>query len=996
MEAAAKLMHEQHTVPINNRKRCFGTGRIICTQPRRISCTSVAERVCFERNEKIGARVGYQIRFEQRATDSTELLYCTDGILLRFLVGNPKLEGISCVIVDEAHERGVHTDTILLILKDLVLERKDTAEPLKVVLMSATIDASNFLRYFDPKSTIQFNNMASEQNDNREEKVYAITTGDSNDKDEECPFTVSFIEIPGKTNYPIKEYFIEDLFLLGSQFTPRSPSSHRGRKSSALETRNAWASSSDAVKAKYKELGLDMKNNSRDQWKYLSAILQQPFEVDVDLICNVVEHIEHSESLDNSSTLGSILIFVPGWADITNVIKQLEVTSRKRFQGCKWNLLPLHSMVPPKDQLKVFDDPKKGVRKIVISTNLAETSITIEDVVYVIDSGLMRGTTYNPHTNIAALETMQISRSNAQQRRGRAGRCKPGTLFKLYSELEFIEEMSDHELPEMLRTPVEELCLRVKALQLPGDLPVREVLRKAIDPPNVIAVENAETLLIELGAFECTGLGETMTPLGWKLSMLPIHPCLGKMLLLGSLFARYSEQKSTSGDGNILPSLISICSTLSFKSPFVLPFGKEKEADDARKEFGRGLHSDHLLFAKVLDEYNQRKSRGDIRTWLGKNYMSGKTLEMTDRIKQDLMRYLQDIDVNVEVSPDTNIRARQLFHDELNTPLLSAILAASLNISFLPPGNKKLSSVHGGSLCSTHPSSLLSMLESLGDANALWKRYRHLLRNDNHPIVESFVLDQPDKLFIVGWFERLKTSDVYLRDCSLISDPLPMILLLPGIRQRGDTKRSLAKGDEVSPFANDPTIFEVIGCKAGFGGITHNPRQKNLATSSLLLKVRDDNTARLLSDLRQKLGVFFAAVLARDANSNPSEGTETCLRDVFSGLACLIDHSHSLYISSEYSSAKRNDDHDTKDVIALHNYAACQTLNPNLDESDASSSEDDSHMRYGKGYSVTYSDGGDNVRGNGHSRIKRGRGNSWGRGGAKCGRGRGRSGGRNR
>jgi len=376
--------------------------------------------------------------------------------------------------------------------------------------------------------------------------------------------------------------------------------------------------------------------------------------------------------------------------------------------------------------------------------------------------------------------------------------------------------------------------------------------------------------------------------------------------------------------------------------------------------------------------------------------MSGKTLEMTDRIKQDLMRYLQDIDVNVEVSPDTNIRARQLFHDELNTPLLSAILAASLNISFLPPGNKKLSSVHGGSLCSTHPSSLLSMLESLGDANALWKRYRHLLRNDNHPIVESFVLDQPDKLFIVGWFERLKTSDVYLRDCSLISDPLPMILLLPGIRQRGDTKRSLAKGDEVSPFANDPTIFEVIGCKAGFGGITNNPRQKNLATSSLLLKVRDDNTARLLGDLRQKLGVFFAAVLARDANSNPSEGTETCLRNVFSGLACLIDHSHSLYISSEYSSAKRNDDHDTKDVIALHNYAACQTLNPNLDESDASSSEDDSHMRYGKGYSVKYSDGGDNVRGNGHSRIKRGRGNSWGRGGAKCGRGRGRSGGRNR
>ncbi len=201
MEEAAKLMHQQFSAPIDADNRCFGTGRIICTQPRRISATSVTERVCFERNEKIGDRVGYQIRFEHRASDTTELLYCTTGILLRFLSSNPKLEGISAgkgfeldwrnclscwhltlslrfieVIVDEIHERSVHSDFLLLILKDLVLERKATEEPLKIVLMSATIDASNLLQYFGADS------------------------GDNYGICDQNPMSVHFMEIPGNTS----------------------------------------------------------------------------------------------------------------------------------------------------------------------------------------------------------------------------------------------------------------------------------------------------------------------------------------------------------------------------------------------------------------------------------------------------------------------------------------------------------------------------------------------------------------------------------------------------------------------------------------------------------------------------------------------------------------------------------------------------------------------------------------------------------------------------
>ena len=120
-----------------------------------------------------------------------------------------------------------------------------------------------------------------------------------------------------------------------------------------------------------------------------------------------------------------------------------------------WELIPLHSMVSPIEQMKIFDRPAhSGSRKIIVSTVLAETSITIEDVVYVIDTGLMKGTTYSLHTNIASLQTLQISRSNSQQRRGRAGRCQDGKFFKLYSQYEFLHEMLDHEVPEMLRMPV--------------------------------------------------------------------------------------------------------------------------------------------------------------------------------------------------------------------------------------------------------------------------------------------------------------------------------------------------------------------------------------------------------------------------------------------------------------------------------------------------------------------------------------------------------------
>ena len=491
--------------------------------------------------------------------------------------------------------------------------------------------------------------------------------------------------------------------------------------------------------------------------------------------------------------------------------------------------------------------------------------------------------------------------------------------------------MRDHEAPEMLRTPVEELCLQARSLRLPGHLPVEEILQKAIDPPHQLAVENAVSLLTELGAFESKD--EIMTPLGWSLSQMPLHPCLGKMLLLGSLFTKYLDDDES--NESLMESLIATCSTLSFKSPFTLPFGKEKEADRARKLYGQGLFSDHLLFAKVLKEYNHLSSsggRGEMYSWLDKNFLSKKTLEMTEKIKQDLQRNLRDLDM------DSGDRRRQIDSKApVSRPLISAILASSLSISFTSPTSKKVNSLHGGVACSVHPSSLLSMIESAGNDRMLWKSYKHLLQDrNNDEVVEEFVLDQPDKIFILCWFERLKTSDVYLRDCTLLSDPMPLLLLLPGVHQRGINSKGSQKSEEKnvnSPYAEDPTIFAVQGGVASQGGDgdSNNP---------LLLKAKDETTARLLFDLRTKLSTFFDAILSSQSKGNNNPTAEKITQSVFHGLKSLIEESHSLYMTD----VRRDiSDADILEVRHLHNSADCDVLNPNKEEEEDDVDFEESH-----------------------------------------------------
>ncbi|EKX39133.1 hypothetical protein GUITHDRAFT_143740 [Guillardia theta CCMP2712] len=319
---------------------------IICTQPRRISAISVADRVANERCETLGDTVGYQIRLEVKRSERTRLLFCTTGVLLRRLVVDPELSGVSHVIVDEIHERGINEDFILIILKDLL-----RANPsLKIVLMSATLNAQHFQEYFSG-----------------------------------CPL----LHIPGFT-FPEEE----------------------------LSTRYA-------------------KYSNRTKQNLLNW---DPDKTDLDVVLSTLEFICEGQRD------GAVLVFLTGWDEIS---KLLDKSKESRILGDsrRVRVLPLHGSMPTVNQREIFDRPPPGIRKVILSTNIAETSITIDDIVFVVDTGKVK---------------------------------QDGVCYKLYPS-SVHEKMEEYQVPEILRTPLEELCLQIKALSLGF---IESFLLKAMNPPD--------------------------------------------------------------------------------------------------------------------------------------------------------------------------------------------------------------------------------------------------------------------------------------------------------------------------------------------------------------------------------------------------------------------------------------------------------------------------------------------------------------------------------
>ncbi|KAF2453159.1 P-loop containing nucleoside triphosphate hydrolase protein [Lineolata rhizophorae] len=527
---------------------------IVCTQPRRISALGLAERVAEERAEpRVGAEVGYAIRGESRTTrgngeGSTKILFCTTGVLLRRLqtagagtgpqaeaqaekrapedVAADALADVSHVFVDEVHERSLDTDFLLVLLREVLRaqrKRRQVGEQeLKVVLMSATMDAEAFEEYFSEVGS------------------------------------VGMIEIEGRT-FPVDDFYLEDVVRM-TGFRGSA-----GLLSMGEETEYAGE---DGDELQAKATGAMVRSLGPG--------------INYELICETVRGI-HEEL---GSKDGAILVFLPGTMEIERTVQILRSIP-------KIHALPLHASLLPLEQRRVFPPAPPGRRKVVVATNVAETSITIPDIVAVIDTGRVKETSFDPVSRTVRLAETWASRAACNQRRGRAGRVTKGNCYRLFTHAIWNRQMPERPEPEIRRVPLEMLCLAVKAM---GVSDVARFLAGAPTPPDSSAVGSALSLLVRMGALDGSADDPgDLTALGRHLAMIPADLRVGKLLVLAATLGA-------------LEAGLTIAATLSVRFPFVVPRDKRDASRAARAAFAPRGQGDVLADLRAFEAWDSLRS----------------------------------------------------------------------------------------------------------------------------------------------------------------------------------------------------------------------------------------------------------------------------------------------------------------------------------------------------------------------------------------------------
>ena len=581
---------------------------IICTQPRRIAAISVARRVAVERNERLGNSVGYSVRFDGRPPEpGGSIHYLTTGVLLKQIQEDrdQALAGVSHILVDEVHERDLNNDFLLVILKNLLEDRRAAGRPpIKIILMSATIDTTLFCKYF----------------------------GDWY-PDNMCPL----IKVPGRT-FPVTSHFLEDIHLqLRSTYPVHEAMELYSRHSDdyvsgELELDNSSASRSRARPSEDTEV--DGSDHSRSIINWTSkGVIDDDGEVNfavnkhdtftpVGLMSVTIAHIL------KTTTEGSILVFLPGLPEIVALEKLLKQTKPLGIDfgnNPNYKVYVLHSSLPNMQQ-EVFAKVGPRRRKIILATNVAETSVTIPDVMYVVDSSKQREMQYDKTRRISALVSTWTAKSNAQQRAGRAGRVQHGHYYTMATRARY-DSFETASKPEILRIDLQTLCLQIKKMGVEN---IWEFLKRAIEPPSRSAVKSA---IEELQALRALDKDESLTPLGRYLSALPLAPSIGKMVVLASIF-------------RCLDPILILAAASSAKSPFLNPLSLRDEAEKCRAKWAMGTGSDQAAIINAFQEWRRlrRIGRGSWqpdRQFARDNFLHHETLCNMVRIADQLVDVLQ-------------------------------------------------------------------------------------------------------------------------------------------------------------------------------------------------------------------------------------------------------------------------------------------------------------------------------------------------------------------
>ncbi|KAF9768217.1 hypothetical protein IL306_014512 [Fusarium sp. DS 682] len=538
--------------------------KVGCTQPRRVAAMSVAARVAEEVGVKVGNEVGYTIRFEDCTSDKTILKYMTDGMLLREFMTDPELSGYSALMIDEAHERTVHTDILLALIKDLSRSRPD----LKLLISSATMNAEKFAQYFD-----------------------------------DAPI----FNIPGR-RYPVDIYY-----------TP-APEAN-----------------------------------------YLAAAITTTFQI------------------HTTQPKGDILIFLTGQDEIEAAELEIAQTAKKLGNRIKELVIcPIYANLPSELQSKIFEPTPDGARKVVLATNIAETSLTIDGIVYVIDPGYVKENVYNPATGMSNLVVVPCSRASANQRSGRAGRVGPGKCFRLYTKFAYMNEMDESTTPEIQRTNLNGVVLQLKSLG------INELLEfEFMDPPPTEALIGALNQLFALQALNHRG---ELTKLGRQMAEFPTDPMLAKAVLAADKEGCVEEVLS-------IVSMLGEASALFFR-----PKDKKIHADSARNRFTIKDGGDHIT---LLNVWNQWVDSDFSPIWAKENFLQQRSLTRARDVRDQLAKLCERVEVAPSTCGASNLR-----------PIKRAITAGFFpNAARLQKSGDGYRTVKNNTAVWIHPSSVLMAVD---------------------------------------------------------------------------------------------------------------------------------------------------------------------------------------------------------------------------------------------------------------------------------------------
>ncbi|KIW05749.1 uncharacterized protein PV09_03605 [Verruconis gallopava] len=618
--------------------------KIYCTQPRRISAISLAQRVSEEMGELPGdvgtarSLVGYAVRLESKVSAHTRLVYATVGVVLRMLESSRSLDDITHLIIDEVHERSIDTDFLLIVLKSLMIRRPE----LKVILMSATVDATRFSQYLN---------------------------------------NAPIINVPGRT-FPVQTKFLEDAIEL-TGFSNADVTSSKHDNDDGFGDVEIEGGTSGIPK--------QLQGYSAATLNALSHY--DEYRIDFELIVRLLEKMATDPAYTSYSK--ATLVFLPGIAEIRELNDLL--TGSSIFQTQCW-VIPLHSSIASEEQQLAFRVPPAGVRKVVLATNIAETGITIPDVTCVIDTGKHKEMRHDERRQLSRLIQSFISRANAKQRRGRAGRVQEGLCFHLFTKYRHDELMAEQQTPEMLRLSLQDLVMRVKICGL-GQ--IEETLAQALDPPMARNVRRAIDALIEVGALTSN---ENLTTLGSQLAKLPLDANLGKLCLFSAIFG-------------CLDVGLTISSILSSKSPFVTPFGDRQRADNARLGFAKGdsdlltAYNAYSTWRRICQTPNQ-----SVHAFCRKMYLSHQNLSNIEELKGQLLTSLADtglVSLSRSQLPRLS-RGRQAFVQvpiELdinsnNETIVSSVIAWSFYPKLLIRDGRGYRNIANSQQVSLHPASV--------------------------------------------------------------------------------------------------------------------------------------------------------------------------------------------------------------------------------------------------------------------------------------------------